>query len=391
MNSLHTVCLIVAAGTSSRCPGDIPKQYMQLGGIPILRHAALAFLQHRLIDSVIVIIHPDHKNLYEEALGDLQLPKPIVGGPTRQESVRKGLEAISSYNPVNVLIHDAARPLVTEHIIDRVVTALDTENSVIPVLPVEDTIKKCADGAIIHTIDRSDLFRAQTPQGFQYESILNAHTKLKNIDVTDDAAIHEKLGIKVSTVTGSQLNFKITTQDDLQRAERIAGLHRMNDIRTGIGFDVHSFSDTEKKDNTIILCGVEIAHPFSLKGHSDSDVGIHAVVDALLGSVSAGDIGSHFPPSDPQFKGMDSSFFLERSVAILKSVNAEIRNVDVTLICELPKIAPHVTSMRNRLASILDVHNSRVSVKATTTEGLGFLGRKEGIAAQAITTVCVKD
>lgn len=386
----HTICLIAAAGSGTRVGDQLPKQYLPLAGVPMLRHTVLAFLNHQGIDAVRVIYNPEHQDLYDTAVGDLDLLSPVAGGAARQESVRLGLESLREFSPRRVLIHDAARPLVNARVIDRVLEAIATHKAVIPVLPVEDTIKRCADGHIIHTINRTDLMRAQTPQGFSYSDILNAHDRTKGQEFTDDAAINEHLNIPVTTVRGSQINFKITTNEDLKRAEKLMARNTASITHTGMGFDVHAFCPAKSSaNNAIMLCGVAVPYDRSLEGHSDSDVGLHAVVDALLGAIGGGDIGEHFPPTDETYKGMDSSVFLAHADTLVKQAGGRIVNIDVTLICQAPKIGPHKEAMRQRIADILGIQASHVNIKATTTEGLGFTGRGEGVAAQAIANVAL--
>lgn len=350
-----------------------------------MRRSITAFLNHPDIDAVRVIYNPADQALYEEAVDGIDILPPVAGGATRQESVRLGLESLAEFAPEKVLIHDAARPFVSANIITRVVAAITKGKSVIPALAVEDTLKKCSDDKVLHTVNRGDLMRAQTPQGFVYDEILDSHGKVKNESFTDDAAIYEHLGSEVTIVAGSQINFKITTKEDLERAQRM--ISNNYETRVGTGFDVHKFCEPKSKPNSIMLCGVAIPHDKSLEGHSDSDVGIHAIVDALLGAISAGDIGEHFPPSDDKYKGMASSVFLEHAAKLVRDKGGEICNIDVTLICEKPKLTDYKKQMCEQLAKILQISPDRVSVKATTTEGLGFTGRKEGIAAQAAASV----
>lgn len=390
----------------------MPKQYLLLAGEPILRHSATAFLNHPQIDTVLVVYNPEHQDLYNAAVGDLPLLAPVAGGKTRQDSVRLGLEAIAKYNPQKVLIHDAARPMVDARIISDVINALDDTSGVIPAFSVPDTIKKCKNGKITATIPRDDLMLAQTPQGFVFEEIFDAHSKCLSLVVdslsqeslndkrqtindkripnfTDDASLFEHLGKEVKIVAGSQNNFKITTENDLKKAEIIMGANF--ETRIGMGFDAHKFCEPKMAENNhIMLCGVQVPHTHSLEGHSDADVGLHAIVDALLGAIAAGDIGVHFPPTDMKWKGADSSIFLDYTGKLLAKAGASIINIDATLICEKPKILPHRDKMCETIARILGIEKSRVSVKATTTEGMGFTGRREGIAAQAIASVKVR-
>lgn len=377
----ETVALIVAAGRGHRAGGEIPKQYRPLAGQSLLRRSCAAFLNHPRVDSVCAVIHPDDAGLYAESTAGLALPPPVHGGATRQESCRNGLESLVALAPQRVLIHDAARPFVDEATIDRVLDALADSPGAIAAVAVTDTLKKAAsDLRVAGTVEREGLWRAQTPQGFRYADILEAHRKLASQSLTDDAAVAEAAGLPVALAQGNEDNFKLTTEDDFARAERMLGT---GDIRVGSGFDVHRFDE----GNTVMLCGIEIKYDKALAGHSDADVGLHAITDALLGAIGEGDIGSHFPPSEAQWRGADSSLFLRHAAELVGQRGGEIRHLDVTLICEGPKIGPHRDAMRARVAAVAGIGIDRVSVKATTTEGLGFTGRSEGIAAQATATV----
>jgi 2-C-methyl-D-erythritol 4-phosphate cytidylyltransferase/2-C-methyl-D-erythritol 2,4-cyclodiphosphate synthase len=375
--------LIVAAGSGERFGGAIPKQYHDLAGIPILRRSVLAFLNHPHVDVVQVVISPAHRDLYDKAVGDLGLPAPVHGGSTRQDSVRLGLEVIEKSGKSDlVMIHDAARPLIDAATITHVRKALDTERGVIAAKPLVDTLKRGKDDKITDTIDRQNLWQAHTPQAFYLSEILAAHRATIGAQMTDDAAVAEKAGMKVALIHSNPDNMKITNPDDLDRAARLLG-HNFGDIRTGMGFDVHRLIPGDE----IIICGVKIPHNRKAEGHSDADVGLHALTDAILGAMSAGDIGTHFPPSDPQWKGKDSAHFLRYVVGMVSERGGFISHVDVTLMCEQPKIGPHRAAMVKRMAELLEIAPERVSVKATTTERLGFTGREEGIAAQAVATV----
>ena len=377
-----TALLIVAAGRGTRLGSEIPKQYLKVGGISVLRHAVQRCLSHPAIDTIRVVIDPAHQDLYQSAVRGLDLPPPVFGGDERGQSVLNGLQALGDFGPDLVLIHDAARPFVEASVIDRVVAALHHSPGAIPALPVPDTLKQAVglDRPITGTIDRSTLFRAQTPQGFHYRALLDAH-EASDTHKTDDAALLEARGLTVQLVEGAESLFKITTEADLMRAESMLASHM--EPRVGTGFDVHRLGPGE----TITLCGIEIAHDRSLIGHSDADVGLHAITDALLGAIADGDIGSHFPPSDPQWKGAASDQFLMHARDLVLNRGGRITHIDVTLICEHPKIGPHRPAMRRRIAEIMDLPESRISVKATTSEKLGFTGRGEGIAAQAAATV----
>lgn len=381
----HSVALIVAAGSGERFGGAVPKQYRDLAGIPILRRSVLAYRHCPSITSLRVVINPEHRSRYEEAVAGLDLPPPVAGGRDRQSSVLNGLEALAQERaPDRVLIHDAVRPLVQPATIEGVVRALDNRDGAIAAVPVTDTLKRGEDRTIVETVERAGLWRAQTPQGFRFAPILAAHRETAGIGLTDDAALFERSGRPVALVPGSEDNLKVTTEDDLHRAERLLGRGGA-DIRTGSGFDVHRFGAGDH----VMLCGVRIPHPHGLMGHSDADVGLHALTDALLGAVAAGDIGQHFPPSDERWRGAASDRFVRHAANLVRRMEGDIRHVDVTLICQSPKIGPHRDAMRDRLADLLGIARDRVSVKATTTEGLGFAGRGEGIAAQAIATVAL--
>jgi len=377
--------LIVAAGRGQRFGTERPKQYAALGGIPVLRHCLLAFLAHPRVDGVRVVIHPDDRPLYDEAVQGLDLGEPVPGGGSRQESVRLGLESLEQSAPAFTLIHDAARPFIDRGTIDRVLGALSDRPGAIAALPVVDTLKREADGRVSRTEDRSGLWRAQTPQGFHFEAILAAHRAALGETLTDDAAVAEKAGLAVALVEGSPANIKVTTQDDLESAERWIRSAQATEMRVGQGFDVHAFGPGDH----VMLCGLRIGHDAALVGHSDADVGLHAVTDALLGALGAGDIGSHFPPGDPQWKGANSRIFVSHVCDMIAQRGGRITHVDLTLICERPKIGPHREAMRQQLAALLEVSEDRVSVKATTTEKLGFLGRGEGVAAQATATLAL--
>jgi 2-C-methyl-D-erythritol 4-phosphate cytidylyltransferase/2-C-methyl-D-erythritol 2,4-cyclodiphosphate synthase len=383
MPSVETAALIVAAGRGYRLGGALPKQYLPLTGRPVLRHSLETFARHPAIDAVRVVIHRDDLSLYEQAARGLDLLPPVEGGATRQDSVRLGLESLGEVKPVRVLIHDAARPFADAGLIQRMVDALAATPGAIPALPVADTIKRGVEGLIVETVDRHALWRAQTPQAFRYGEILAAHRAAAGQELTDDAAVAEAAGLAVALVQGAEENFKVTTEADLSRAERL--LAPAFDIRCGNGYDVHRFGPGSQ----VMLCGVAVPHDQGLEGHSDADVGLHALTDAILGAIGAGDIGQHFPPSDPRWRGADSSRFLAHAASLVAERGGRLLSLDVTLICERPKVGPHRAAMVARIAEILGLEPSRVSVKATTTEGLGFTGRREGIAAQATATVAL--
>lgn len=383
-----TVALIVAAGRGHRFGGELPKQYSKFADKTVLRHTLEAFIRHTDIDSIQVVIHPDDMNLYSEACYGLKLHKPVFGGATRQQSVVNGLEALNEDNPDHVLIHDAARPFIDADLITRIIASLkEGSHGILPALSVVDTLKQVSDGVVQKTVSRENLWRAQTPQGFQYQQILSAHKRCEqNIEgqnLTDDVSVAEYAGLKVRIIEGSEKNMKITTQDDLTQAKMSSKYLIQAETRTGLGYDVHKFCEGKE----VILCGVAIPHNQALLGHSDADVAMHALTDALLGAIGEGDIGTHFPPTDPQWKGASSDVFLRHAATLVMEKSATIINVDVTIICEKPKIVPHREKMEKSIAEILSIDPGRVNIKATTTEKLGFTGRCEGIASQAVTSI----
>ncbi|WP_188259635.1 bifunctional 2-C-methyl-D-erythritol 4-phosphate cytidylyltransferase/2-C-methyl-D-erythritol 2,4-cyclodiphosphate synthase [Azospirillum tabaci] len=386
LNASSCIALIVAAGTGQRFGAERPKQYLDLAGQPVLRRTVEAFRRHPKVSAVRVVINPAFRDLYDAAVAGLDLPEPVAGGASRQDSVRNGLEALAESAPDLVLIHDAARPLIDSDTIDAVIAALATHPAALAAVPVADTLKRGnggPDGGLVAgTVNRSGLWRAQTPQGFRFPEILAAHRDAAGLELTDDAAVAERAGLPVALVPAREENFKVTTPDDLTRATRALD-SALSDIRTGSGFDVHRFAEGDH----VTLCGVRVPHTHRLEGHSDADVGLHALTDAILGALCAGDIGSHFPPSDPQWRGADSALFLKHAAELVTARGGRIAHVDVTIICERPKVGPHREAMTARVAEILGMPVDRVSVKATTTERLGFTGRGEGIAAQAMATV----
>jgi 2-C-methyl-D-erythritol 4-phosphate cytidylyltransferase / 2-C-methyl-D-erythritol 2,4-cyclodiphosphate synthase len=377
-----TCALIVAAGRGTRFGGDLPKQYLPLGGATVLRHAVNASAAHPRIAGVLVAIRPEDRALFDRAVAGLSVLPPVPGGAERQDSVRFGLEALAEHKPERVLIHDGARPFPDAALIGRVIDGLDRAPAAIPALPLGDTIKRVEDGRIRGTIDRSQLWRAQTPQGFHFDAILAAHRQMAGHVLTDDAAVAEAAGLMPLIVAGSEENLKVTTADDLAAAERHLAA-RQGDVRVGQGFDVHPFGPGDH----VMVCGIAIPHEVAPLGHSDADVGLHALTDAVLGAIGAGDIGLHFPPSDPQWRGASSDRFLAYAATLVRERGGAVAAVDVTIICERPKIAPYRDRMIERVAEILEISPGRVSVKATTTEKLGFAGRGEGIAAQAVATI----
>ena len=379
--------LILAGGTGSRVGNEIPKQYLKLDDRPVLVHAIQAFLDHPLTSHVQVVIAKEHRHLYMDATRGLSVPPPVIGGVTRQDSVLSGLESLAMEPPDIVLIHDAARPFVDKATIDRVLGALRSAPAAIAGLAVTDTIQRGTGSPafVTETIDRQGLWAAQTPQGFRYAEIIAAHRAAIGLDMTDDATVARAHEMRVSIVEGNVNNLKITTPLDLSRARKIVRSMK-SEIRVGSGFDVHAFGDGDH----VMLCGCRILHEQGLRGHSDSDVAIHALTDALLGAIGAGDIGTHFPPSDDRWRNAPSRIFLDSARTLISEKGGSITNIDVTIICETPRIAPHRDAMRASLAEILSLDPDRISVKATTTEKLGFIGRQEGVAVQATATVCLR-
>ncbi len=386
---LRTIALLVAAGRSERMGGGLPKPYIKLGDEVILRRTIKAFLKHPDIDGVRVVIRREHHPYYKQAIEGLTVIPCVVGGHSRQESVRLGLESLTHHHPERVLVHDVARPFVSSELISRVVHALDAHKAVIPVVAINDTIKHIHDGKVVSTIPREGVAIVQTPQGFDYKTIMAAHWQVKGENLTDDSAVCELVGIPVSIVVGEADNFKITSVEDIKRME--TNLSLQTETRVGMGYDVHALAphdvDTQVSQQYIKLCGIRIPSNHYLVGHSDSDAGLHALVDAILGAIGESDIGTHFPPSDIKWQGADSSRFLLHAYEMLRNRGGELINIDVTIICERPRVNPHRDAMIERIASLLKIEPHRISVKATTTERLGFEGRGEGLAAHAIATV----
>jgi 2-C-methyl-D-erythritol 4-phosphate cytidylyltransferase / 2-C-methyl-D-erythritol 2,4-cyclodiphosphate synthase len=386
---MSIAALILAAGSGSRAGGVLPKQYQDLGGRSVLRHVLEAFAAHPRLERIKVVISGSDGERYAAAAKGLDLDPPVLGGATRQESGRLGLEAMGQKPPRQVLIHDAARPFVSADLIDRVIDALESHEGAVPALPVTDTLKRAPDGIIAQTIGRDGLWTAQTPQGFWYDLIHAAHERAAASNLThftDDASIGEWAGMKIAVVPGDSQNLKLTTANDLRLAEeRYADdvYRRCPDVRVGQGLDVHAF---EPGDH-VTLCGVRIPHDRALKGHSDADAALHALTDALLGSIGEADIGTHFPPSDMRWRKAESSLFLRHAAGLIENRGGFIAHVDLTIVCEAPKIAPHVPAMRKNLAALLRIAGDRIAIKATTSEGLGFTGRSEGLMAWATATV----
>lgn len=380
---MTTAAIIVAAGRGTRAGGTIPKQFQPLLGKSVLQRSADAFLAHPDIGALVIVIHPDDAALFAKACPGLEQRASLTtGADSRDGSVRAGLGALPA-GCDRVLIHDGARPLLSAGLIDRVLAALDTHDGAAPALTVTDALWRGTDGRVTGAQPRDGLYRAQTPQGFRLDAIRAAHAAHPG-GAADDVEVALAAGLDVAVVEGEEQNIKLTHPQDFDRAARLLKLDEGKvDIRTGNGFDVHAFGDGEH----VTLCGVRIAHARGLRGHSDADVGMHALTDAIYGALALGDIGRHFPPSDPQWKGADSRIFLDHAVACAAQKGLTLSNADVTLICEHPKIGPHAIEMAQVLAGICGIDADRVSVKATTSERLGFTGREEGIAAIATVTL----
>ena len=369
----RVAAIVVAAGRGLRAGGDVPKQYRAIAGEPVIRPS-------------LAVIHADDEAMFRAATAGLKLLPAVHGGVTRQGSVRAGLEALAARQPDLVLVHDAARPFLSEALVTRAIDAGQSSGAAVPAIAVADTVKKVdATGRVVATIDRTDLRVVQTPQAFAFALLLDAHRRAAAAgreDFTDDAALAEWAGQRVSVFEGEAGNVKLTTSDDFARAET-ARMAALADVRTGNGFDVHAFADGDH----VMLGGVRIAHSRGVTGHSDADVALHALVDAVLGALAEGDIGEHFPPSDPQWRGVSSDRFLAFACERVRARSGVIAHLDVTIVCEAPRVAPHRDAMRARIAAIADIPPTRVAVKATTSEKLGFTGRSEGILAMATATV----
>lgn len=385
--------VVVAAGRGERAGASIegPKQYRRIGGKPVIWHTLKRFLDWPKCGPIVVVIHPDDHALLQSSIADLPQREALLivqGGATRQASVLNGLKALRPQEIRHVMIQDAVRPFVETTLLDRIAVQLDAgKTAVLPAIPVSDTIKRGdAAGLVTATVSRKDLFAAQTPQSFHYETILTAHERAATeqaVDFTDDASIAEWAGIPVHLVEGSIDNVKLTVKRDIAMADEKLKGSALPDVRTGNGYDVHQL----EPGDGVTLCGIFIPHDQKLKGHSDADVALHALTDALLATCGAGDIGDHFPPSDMQWKGAPSRIFLEHAAKIVREAGGTITNADISLIAEAPKVGPHRQAMREKLAEILAISLDRCSVKATTNEKIGFVGRREGIAAIATATV----
>jgi 2-C-methyl-D-erythritol 4-phosphate cytidylyltransferase/2-C-methyl-D-erythritol 2,4-cyclodiphosphate synthase len=379
--------VVVAAGRGLRAGGDMPKQYRHLAGEPVIRASLRLFAQHPEVGMVQPVIHPDDAARFGAAAAELKLLAPVFGGATRQASVRAGLEALAPLRPDLVLIHDAARPYASAALVTRAIAAVEATGAAIPVMPLADTVKSVdRTGRLIEaTLDRTVLRTVQTPQVFTFGPVLDAHRRAAESgreDFTDDAALAEWAGLKVAAFAGEAGNVKLTTAEDVARAERDHAA-ALADTRIGSGFDVHAFAAGDH----VMLGGVRIPHDRGLTGHSDADVALHALTDAVLGALADGDIGTHFPPTDPQWRGAASDRFLAFAVERVRARGGRIAHLDLTIVCEAPRVGPHRDAMRARIAAIAGLEVDRVAVKATTSERLGFTGRGEGIAAMATATV----
>ncbi len=376
-----TVALIVAAGRGERAGGDVPKQFALLGGVPVVARAVDAFGDF----PVFVVVADGQQDALTGALGPRQVAGVVTGGATRQESVRNGLAAIGDAGGADkVLVHDAARPFVPRAVLGALIAALDTNQGAVPVLPVADSLAR-GDTMMGETVDRSGLWRVQTPQAFRMDAVMTSLSGWTDEAATDEAQVVRAAGFTVATVPGDAMLDKITHPEDFARAEAMLASRMIS--RSASGYDVHRLAEGEE----LWLGGVKFQHTHGLSGHSDADVALHAITDAVLGTIGAGDIGSHFPPSDAQWRGASSDQFLAHAAGLVAAKGGIIDFIDLTVICESPKIGPHRDAMRGRIAEILHLPPSRISVKATTTERLGFTGRGEGIAAQAIATVRIPE
>ena len=384
--TIRVAAVVVAAGRGTRAGLDYPKQYRAMGGSPMVRESLRVFTAHPDVDLVLPVIHPDDTARFAAAVEGLDVAKPVSGAATRQGSVRAGLEALSAEAPLIVLVHDAARPFASAALVSRAIAAAAKSGAAIPGLPVTDTVKLVdGEGGVAATLNRAALRTVQTPQAFAYPALLDAHRRAAaqgREDFPDDAALVEWAGLKVSVFEGEAGNMKMTTPEDFARAERDA--QQFTDIRTGIGYDIHAF---DSGGDHVWLGGVRIPHERKLAGHSDADVALHALTDAILGALADGDIGVHFPPSDETWRGASSDRFLQFAVERVRARGGQVSHLDVAIVCEAPKVNPHRDAMRKRIAEVAGLSIDRVGVKATTNEKLGAIGKGEGIAAYATATI----
>ena len=373
--------ILVAAGRGERAGAGLPKQYRQICGKPLLWWALRSLLACEGLGPIQIVINPEFKTLHEDVVAEFNLPAAVSGGATRQASVLAGLEALGSGNVAHVMIHDAARPFVSNDLVKRLRQSLGEGNDgAIPVVAMTDTVKRCHEGLVVETLDRSTLARAQTPQAFGFHAILAAHRAVVGTELTDDAALAETAGLKVAAVTGDEGNSKVTTADDFEIAAKRLG---RTEIRVGTGLDVHAFAPGDH----VMLCGIRIEHEATLDGDSDADVGLHVLVDAMLGAMGAGDLGVHFPVGDPAWKGRASSDLVAVACDLMRERQVRLVHADITLICQKPRLAIHQPAMKQKVSDLLNVDPSRVNIKVTSTDGLGFTGRGEGIAGQAAVTL----
>ena len=386
---MSVAVVIVAGGAGFRAGGNLPKQYQLIGGRPVIWWTLKAFVDHPGVSHVQTVIGADHGSLFAKAIAGLEIAPPVVGGDTRQDSCRIGIAACENVGTQKILIHDAARPFVSADLISHIIAELDRSDGVIPGLPVADTMKLAPGGLVERTVDRQALWAVQTPQGFDFKAILAAHEKAYDQDLgglTDDAAVAEKFGIKVRVIAGHIENRKLTTAEDIREADQFL-MAKANsarpDVRVGQGIDFHEF----EAGDGVVLCGVKIPHDKKLKGHSDADAAMHALTDAILGALGEGDIGTFFPPSDAQWKGVSSAIFLRKAIDLLNKRDGIIANVDITILAEAPRVGPHIAAMKILLSPLLQLASDRIAIKATTTEKLGAIGRREGLAAFATATV----
>jgi 2-C-methyl-D-erythritol 4-phosphate cytidylyltransferase/2-C-methyl-D-erythritol 2,4-cyclodiphosphate synthase len=379
--------IVVAAGRGHRMGGPIPKQYRELNGLPVLRHTLLAFLRHPHIALVQAVIHPSDRELYDKATHGLDLPPPVIGGATRQESVRFGLESIAGQNPRKVIIHDGVRPFVEQQTITDVLAALDDAPAVITGVPVVDTLKRCPGGQVSATVDRADVWRAQTPQGFLFDRILAAHQKLhlrdpNSSDLTDDALVAESDNMPVVMSFGSEDNIKITTERDLERAEQILVRGRQ-ETHTGFGFDFQRLGAGDQ----VFLCGIPVPHVMGIERDYTADIALNAVTEALTGTVGGPDVPGRFQPHLPRWRGMSSDVFVRHAVSLVAMKGGRIVHVDVTVLSSRPDIEPYRQAMLQRLATLLDVPSARISIKQTEATDVSFSDRADAVGAQCLATV----
>ena len=379
--------LILAAGRGVRMGGPIPKQYRDLDGLPVIRHTLLAFVRHPEIDHVQVVVHPHDREMYAKATKGLELPEPVIGGATRQESVRFGLESIAGLRPDKVIIHDGVRPFIDQETLSSVLGQLDTAPAVITGVPVPDTLKRCPHGLVSATVDRTDIWRAQTPQGFQFDRILAAHQKLhlqnpNSSDLTDDSLVAERDQMQVTITYGSEDNFKITTERDLERAEQILARGRQ-ETHLGSGVDFHQWSPGDH----VLICGIPVPHTMGIARDYNADMALNAVTDALIGTVGGPDVSGRFRSHLPRWRGMSSDVFVRQAVSLVAMKGGRLLHVDLTILSSQPDIEPHLNAMLRRLATLLDVPKSRVSIKQVAGSGVPFSSRADGFSAQCLATV----